>query len=234
MASFFRQPEETVRLEGFSESLRGHRAAVVASNPKAAQQFLQGRLAALDAEVAHRGRKILVVQGHHAIPKWILTMPGASWDTIFHVKDTQDLKLALTVIQHAPKPLRVAWMGGEPQAAVLQALQRVEATTLLSILERAPVADAWQAIFWTPEVPPEEVEPAVVARYGSTAIRPILKELNVSDVGLVWSSIGESERRGGLYWFDPNEGVLAAPLNHQEAAETLRAVADLLSSKPYT
>ncbi len=228
MSSFFRQPEETVRLEGFSESLRGHKVAFVVKDPKAAQALLQGRLSALDAEVAHRGRKILVVQGQHAAPKWALTF---GWDSMFQIKDTTDLKLALTVIQHAPKPTRVVWMGGEPQTAVLQALQRVEALTLLSLGERAPTADAWQAIFWTPEVPSEEVEQAVLTRYGTTAVRPILKELNVSDVGLVWSSIGESERRGGLYWFDPSEGVQAQPLNHQEAAETLRAVADLLAAK---
>ena len=94
---------DTLRLEGFGESLKGHRVACVASSPRSAETFVRGRVAAMDAEVAHRGRKILVVQGagasgtaslgSHALPRWLLSL---GWDATFQVRDVADLKLALT------------------------------------------------------------------------------------------------------------------------------------------
>lgn len=193
----------------------------------------------LDAEVAHRGRKILVLQPPsggpqqaHSIPKWLL---GFFWDAIFVVKDMTDLKLAATVIQHTAKPTRVVWIGTEPQAAVLGALGRVEGTTLISILEKVPTSLEWQAIFWTPDAQVETVEPGIFARLGggrAGQLRSILKELRASDVGLVWSSIGESDKRGDLYWYDPGEGGDLAPaLDLGEAAETLRSVAEYLTGR---
>jgi hypothetical protein len=150
---------------------------------------------------------------------------------MFHVKDTQDLKLAVTVIQHAARPTRVVWAGTEPASAVLALLGRLDGVTVLGLGERAPTASDWQSIFWSPVATVEEVEPAIVPRMGAagtTGLRSVLKELRATEVGLVWSSIGESDRRGALYWYDPTDGVAEEPLNRKEAAETLRAVAELL------
>lgn len=227
--------EETLRLEGFAESLKGHRVFCVASTPKFAETFLRGRVAALDAEMAHRGRKILVLQGTAAAaaqqPRWLTTL---GWDAMFHVRDVSDLKLALTHIQHAARPVRVFWVGGEPQAAVMTALARMDGVTVVAMGERTPSSsDAWQAIFWAPDAAVEEVEVAVAARQGAAGtgqLRAVCKELRASDVGLIWSAIGESDpRRGGLYWYDPQEGSDLQPaLDMGEAAETLRKVADML------
>lgn len=225
--------EETLRLEGFSESLRGYRTYIVASQPKAAELALRCRMTALDAEVAHRGRRVLLFQGG-VPPKWLV---GAhmSWDAVFALKDQQDLKLALTYLQHATKPVRAVWAGGEMGQGVLGALGRIEGLTLLGVGAKAPVAsaEAWQAVFWAPGAAVEEVEPAVHAHLGhagTTGLRPVLKELAASEVGLVWSSIRESDKRGALYWWDPAEGVDTKPhVDATEAAETLRAVADMLS-----
>lgn len=220
--------EETLRLEGFGESLRGTRSYFVAQKGGGGLDLLRGRLATLDGEVAHRGRKILVIQGAGAPPTPLLR---AGWDVMFHVKDTQDLKLAVTVIQHAARPTRVVWAGTEPAAAVLSLLGRLDGVTVFGLGERAPTASDWQAIFWSPVATVEEVEPAIVPRMGAggtTGLRSVLKELRATEVGLVWSSIGESDRRGALYWYDPTDGVAEEPLNRKEAAETLRAVAELL------
>lgn len=226
--------DATLRLEGFSESLKGARSFAVMPAAKAVEPFLRARLAAMDAEVAHRGRKVLVVQGGAAPPRWL---GGFGWDATFHVRDVTDLKLALTHIQHVVKPARVIWYGAEPQAAVMTALARMDAVTFMAIAEHAPVQDIWQAIFWPPTAAQEEVEPALAARLGAGAaaaagIRSILKELRASEVGLVWSSIGESDKRGGLYWYDPCEGVETRPrVDAGEAAEMLRAVAEMLEGK---
>jgi len=87
--------EATLRLEGFSESLRGKRAYCVASTPEQGKIFLKGKLAVLDTEVVHRGRKVLVFQGTAPPPKWLAQL---GWDAMFHARDVQDLKLAVTYI----------------------------------------------------------------------------------------------------------------------------------------
>lgn len=221
---------ETVRLEGFSESLRGANSFCVASNPKFAQNFLKGRMASVDAEVAHRGRKVLVCQGTYVAPRWLLHL---GWDAVFRVRDVQDLKLALTYIQHTARPTRVVWTGAEPAAAVMTTLGRLDSITLIGLGEKAPAHPDWQLIFWSPDVVQEEVEATVVARMGptgATGLRSILKELRASQVGLVWSSKDEADKHGALYWYDPADGVdLATTIDAQEAAAVLLEVAAFLT-----
>ena len=219
----------SIHLEGFSESLRGVRSYFVAPalTTKGAQQMLRGKLAALDTAVAHRGRKVLVVQGSSQ-SKWLLTQQA--WDAVFHLRDVQDLKLALTYIQHCGKPVRVVWAGTEPSGSVLQTLLKYDQLTLVGIGERTPVSLEWQAIFWSPDSSFEELESGVGARMGATGtLRSVSKELRASEVGLVWSSIGESEKKGCLYWYDPAEGASGTQFDPREAAEVLRQVADSLS-----
>jgi hypothetical protein len=148
------------------------------------------------------------------------------WDAMFLIRDVQDLKLALTFIQHMTKPGRVVWTGGDPAANVLALLAKVDALSLICVGERAPVATDWQAIFWSPGATVEDVEPSVLSRMGSQGrLRSILSELRASNVGLVWSSIGDGVR-GSLYWYDPSEGIAAAPIDPEETAEILRSLAD--------
>jgi hypothetical protein len=224
--------EETLRLEGFSESLRGHRVYCVAKSQKFAETFVLSKIAALDAEVAHRGRKVFVFQGAAGVvpPRWTTSL---AWDAAFHVRDVADLKLALTHIQHAGRPTRVFWMGQDPAAAVLVALGRMEGVTLVAVGDKPPTSADWHAVFWAPDVGFEDVELAVTQRIGSTStqnLRAILKELGASEVGLVWSAIGEADKRGGLYWYDPQEGGDLKPaIDVGEAAEVLRKVADMLA-----
>jgi hypothetical protein len=218
---------DTLHLEGFAESLRGAKVYCVASG-HGAQAVLKGRLDALDSDVSHRGRKVLVHQGS-AVPKWLQRM---GWDAMFLVRDVQDLKLALTFIQHMTKPGRVVWTGGDPAANVLALLAKVETLSLICVGERAPVVTDWQCIFWSPGTTVEDVEPAVLSRMGSQGrLRSILSELRASNVGLVWSSIGDGAR-GSLYWYDPSEGITAAPIDPEETAEILRSLADsMLASR---
>jgi hypothetical protein len=189
-------------------------------------------MALLDGEVAHRGRRILILQGLLSVPRWL----AGAWDSIFVIRDTQDLKLAATVIQHCVKPARVVWAGGEPPAAFVAAVGRMDAVTFLTVGERAPsAAQEWHAVFWTPDAMVEDVEGAVVQRMGThhaARLRSVLKELRAAEVGLVWSSIGETDKRGALYWYDPaEEGPGKIALDPEEAAELLRSLADSLLNK---
>ena len=220
--------EDTVRLEGFSESLRGSNSYCVASNPKFAQNFVKGKVAVLDEEVAHRGRKVLVFQGAQPAPRWLVQI---GWDAMFHARDVQDLKLALTYLQHAVRPTRVVWAGGDPAPAVMSTITKMEGMTLLGLGEKAPVHADWQMIFWSPDARQEDVEPTILARIPkATGLRSVLKELQASQVGLVWSSKNEKDKHGALYWYDPAEGVdLATHIDPLEAAAVLTEVAAFLT-----
>lgn len=224
--------EETLRLEGFSESLRDRRSYCVASTPAQGKQFITSKLAILDTEVAHRGRKVLVFQGPSPPPKWLRQL---GWDATFHARDVQDLKLAVTYIQHTSRPTRVVWAGSgdsTPAPSVMALLTRMEGVTLLGLGTSAPTHPDWQAILWSSDAAQTAVEAAVQARMGATGItglRSILKELQGSQVGLVWSSIGESDKRGSLYWYDPAEGVdQVTQIDMEEAAAVLTDVAAYL------
>jgi len=221
--------EPTLRLEGFSESLRGRRCFCVSTNPAQSQQFLKGRLTLLNTELAHRGRKILVFQGTGVAPKWLVQL---GWDSFFHVKDVQDMKLAMTMIQHTARPTRVVWAGSEPPASVLALFAKMDSVTLLGLGERPPIHPEWQAIFWCSDAAQEDVETVIQARMGTaglTGLRSVLKELRGSQVGLVWSSIDETEKKGGLYWYDPSEGAeQGTSLDLVEAAATLTELAAYL------
>lgn len=215
--------EPTLRLEGFSESLRGRRVYCIASTMAQGQQFIKGKLATLNTEVAHRGRKVLVFQGTAPPPKWLTQM---GWDASFHARDVQDLKLAMTYIQHAARPTRVVWAGGDPSPSVFALLSRMD-ITLIGLGERAPSHPEWQAMFWSSDATLEDVEPTVQARMGQagvTGLRSVLKELRGSQVGLVWSCIEES----ALYWYDPAEGADQEQIDLVDAANVLTELAAFL------
>jgi hypothetical protein len=62
-------------------------------------------------------------------------------------------------------------------------------------------------------------------------LQSVIPELRAAKAGLVWSSIGESERSGHLYWYDIAEGEPPAePFDMVEAANFLRDLADRIAS----
>lgn len=217
---------DTIHLEGFSESLRGSRTFIVGSNP----QCLKGVIDRLSADVSNRGRHVLVHYGS-AVPRWLQRL---GWDAFFNVRDTQDLKLAITFIQHMTKPGRVVWVGDVPGQAVMAHLTKIDGLSLVVAAAQAPSltpGNEWQAIFWPSGATAEEVESTVVARMGVQGrLRSIMSELRGAGVGLVWSSIREA-KGGALYWYDPAEGGQAAPIDPEETAEILRGLADSLTGK---
>ncbi len=232
MATGMTTPDHEVRLEGFAENLKGHKLYCVGS-PARLPALVRGRLAILDTEVAHRGRKVLFLQDHSAYASWLMRL---KWDAIFVVHDAQDVRLGLTYVANAAKPVRLVWAGGEPTNPVFAALSRVEGVSILGFGVNQPTAGDWDAIFWTHDVGAEVIEPALHYRLGAALttqynLRSVLREIAASDVGLVWSAIGEVKRHGSLYWFDPAEGGSAgSTYSAAEAAELLRSIADSIAT----
>lgn len=220
--------EPEVRLEGFAENLRSHKLYCIGS-AASLPALVRGRLAILDTEVAHRGRKVLFLHDGTPFGPWLQRM---KWDAVFHVHDAQDLRLGLTYVANATKPVRLVWAGGEPANTVFAALARMDGLTVIGFGVQQPMAGDWDAVFWTHDAAAETIEQTLVPRMGHlTTLRSVLREVGAAGVGLVWSAIAETTRRGALYWFDPAEGGAgAATYSSTEAAELLRAIADSLAA----
>jgi hypothetical protein len=99
-----------------------------------------------------------------------------------------------------------------------------------------PQSAEWEAIFWTHDVGADVIESVLNGRLGPLTtekykVVTVLKEVRGSELGLVWSSIGESDKKGFLYWFDPSEGATGSIYSLEESADLLRAIADSLAGK---
>ena len=220
---------DDIRLEGFAEHLRGKKIYCVADHANI-QQLVRSCVSSLDTEIAHRGRKVLFVQEGCVGTIWLLRM---KWDAVFYLRETQDIRLALTYAINAAKPMRIVWAGGEPSSAIFQQLSKQDGISILGFGVNMPRSAEWDAIFWK-GVDAEDIEPMLYQRLGIHTtekyhLKTVLKELKSSELALVWSSIGESDKNGSLYWHDPSDANQASTYSSEEAADILRMIADSLS-----
>ena len=219
---------DTLRLEGFAESLKSRRIYCVGT-PNLLPALVRSRISIVDTEVAHRGRKVLFIQDGNSNAAWLLRM---KWDAVIVLKDSQDLRLGLTYVINAGRPTRLVWAAStEPQASVFAHLAKCEGLTLIGLGSAQPISQEWEAVFCTHDTTVQTVEQLLLSRLGSQVmdkynLHSVMKEIQASEVGLVWASIGDSDKRGTLYWFDPAEGFMTSLYSPQEAADLSRSLAD--------
>lgn len=218
---------ETVRVEGFGNALRGEKVWLIGS-----ESLIPNRLHVLEQELLGRGRKVLILaDSRKHFPRWATKM---EWDAIFRIRDGVDLRLAITYVANGIKPIRVVWCGDEPSQAILKAMVIPE-VTFLGHGTTHPKGD-WNAIFFSGELEASRIEEALISRMGSAKLshlnlKSVVSELRAAKAGLVWSSIGESEKAGSVYWYDITEGEPPSePFHPMEAAEFLREIADKICS----
>lgn len=218
---------ETVRVEGFGNTLRGEKIWLVGLDT-----LLPNRLHVLEQELLGRGRRVLVLaDGRKHIPRWATKM---EWDAIFHIRDGVDLRLAITYITNGVKPIRVVWCGEEPSQGILKAMVVPEVTFVGHGCSH-PKGD-WNAIFFSGEMDATRIEEALISRMGSGKLsrlnlKSVIPELRAVKAGLVWSSIGEPDKSGAVYWYDIAEGEPPhEPFDATEASEFLREIADRIAS----
>lgn len=225
--------DTVIRLEGFAAPLKGQRIWICGPATALGKQ-IQGRLVVLEEELLNRGRKVLIVQNARDIPmNWSTKI---QWDATFRIRETQDLRLALTYIQNAAKPIRVVWIGDEPPLVLMTALTHPE-ITLLAASTQTPRLQ-WSAIFWHTTCEQAKIEEGLGPRIGLTALQTmnlssILRELKASQVGLVWSSIGETDKKGTAYWYDAEETLPVAPMQPVEMSALLHEIGDWLIHARY-
>ena len=223
-----------IRLEGFSSPLKGQRLWICGS-PKTVGQIAASRLSVLEEELLGRGRSILLQYNTRDISmRWTQKL---KWDAVFRIRDTHDLRIAAQYIQTAAKPTRIVWVGDEPPAAFLSVLNDPE-STIFCVSTANPKLAVWNAIFWDIEsVDQKIIEEALVHRMGLSAVSSLnlsvlLKELKTFELGLVWTSIGESNKAGAVYWVDNNDGKnTVESIQPNEAIEYLRDVLAFLEKR---
>lgn len=218
---------ETIRVEGFGNTLRGEKIWLIGS-----ESLIPNRLHVLDQELLGRGRKVLILaDGRKQIPRWATKV---EWDALFHIKDGVDLRLAITYVTNGVKPMRVVWCGEEPSPAILKAMI-VPEVSFLGHGSNQPKGD-WNAIFFSGEFEASRIEEALISRMGSARLsrlnlKSVVPELRAAKAGLVWSSIGEAEKAGAVYWYDISEGEPPQEVfDATEAANFLREIADRICS----
>ena len=217
---------DTVRVEGFGSSLKGQKIWIVGD-----EHLIPNRLHVLEQELLGRGRRVLLLaDGRKYIPKWSLQI---EWDAVFKVRDALDLRLALTYVTNATKPVRIVWIGDEPTPTVMSKLH-VQDATFIGYGNNKP-QQSWDAIFFSGLLEKNKIEDVLMPRMGSAKLShfnlsSMIPELRAAKAGIVWSSMGESEKSGHLYWYDIAEGEPPAEtFDSTEAANFLRELADKIS-----
>lgn len=216
---------EAFHLEGFSETLRGRILWTSAA-------ISAGRFAAIDQETAHRARHVFLIHGNTVVPKWVFSSPSVRMDFFIRIFDTTDLKLALTYIQSRSSPMTCVWIGAaEPPKNVVAFLQKLSHVSTV-VITPTPLED-YDAVFWSPDTAAEEIESYLIRKMGSKQasaiqVATVLKETRASNVGLVWTRIGEAAS-GNVYWFDPAEYELGGgDFQILHVPDQLRELADKL------
>lgn len=220
-----------IRLEGFSSSLKGQRLWICGS-AKSVGQILSSCLSSLEEELLGRGRSILLQYNTRDIS--MRAIQKMKWDATFRIRDSHDLRIAASYIQNATKPSRIVWVGDEPPAAFLSVLNDQD-MTFICCSTANPKLMVWSAIYWDISVIEQKtIEEALLHRIGLSALNTLnlpalVKELKAFELGLVWSSIGESNKAGGVYWVDNSDSKSGTEtIQASEAVEYLRDVIALL------
>lgn len=220
-----------VRLEGFSAPLKGQKLWVCGTRETLGNQILN-RLVVLEEELLNRGRKVLILQNQRDISlRWSQSI---QWDATFRIRDAQDLRLAATYIQNAIKPVRVVWIGDEPPSAFMSVMNSSEISFLVGSTQNP--RSSWNAIFWHPTLSQTFIEDGLTPRMGQTKVEKlnvssVLRELKASNVGLVWTTISETDKIGSVYWYDLEDTSTAQQFDPREAIDHLKEVSEFLRAK---
>lgn len=219
--------QESIQIEGFESSIKSKKLWFVGD-----ETLLLRRLNLFHTEILGRGKFVCVQADSHAhMPKAYTRFP---WDATFRIKDSQDLRLVLTYITNATKPITVVWIGEEMPPIVFS---KISDATVFALGSRQYIPkEPWDAIFFSADLLAHSVEEMLSSRLGQTKtkqtnIRSILAELRTAKASLVWSNIDDVDKHGYLYWIDALEGQAPdEPFDATETAKFLRELADRIAA----
>ena len=217
--------ETTIQLEAYSIPIRKQKIYCV-GELKQVDKSISALLNMYCDEVIRRNKTVVIFSDSYLKhqPKFLRNI---FIDAIFRVRDTQDLRLAYTFIQNTSKPLLIIWYGVSIPNVIFETKDDI---TLISggLMPK----NEYNSIFWNTTSSYDDVNSIIGLKIKDIDVKTILNETKASDVSLAWSSVGDSDKRGSLYWFDLNSIKDIQPsINYDQASEYLRTLADALEMK---
>lgn len=214
---------ESIQIEGFECSVKSKKLWFVGD-----EDLLLRRLNIFHTEILARGKFVCIQADYHVpLPK---SFSKFQWDAVFRIKDSQDLRLALTYMMNATKPITIVWIGEEMPPAVFQ---RLTDATIFALGSRSYIPKGgWDALFFPAELQSHHVEEMLLTRMGAAKIkglnlRSVLSELRTAKASLVWSKIDDPDTSGYVYWIDTLEGQMPEEkMTPQETAHFLHDLAE--------
>lgn len=203
----------SIQLEGFDGSIRGTKVLMLGK-----ETDVLARLAVLEGESLFKGRSVLVIQ------EKVRSTQGASlplsllkrrWDCIFRVRENFEAQMLATYAANAPKPLRIVWWCDGSGHEIPRALWGRWIKNDITLLGYSTTGDMlgceWDTIYFPKDVAESTVGLVLGARGSgirslASGIAGHLSEISASGAALVWSNAGDTDPKGGLYWYDPTEG----------------------------
>ena len=214
--------DSTIALEAYSIPIRKQKIFCV-GNLKQIDKIFFSLLQNYSEEVLRRN-KIVVIFSESFLKHQPKFLRSTFIDATFRVRDTQDLRLAYTFIQNTSKPLIILWYGSSIPNILFETKDDI--TLLVGGLMPK---NEYTSIVWNTSSSYDEVHSIIGIKLKDIDIKTILNETKASDVSLVWSSVGDTDKRGSLYWFDLNSSKdLHSSINYTQASEYLRTLADAL------
>ena len=217
--------ETTIQLEAYSIPIRKQKIYCV-GELKQVDKSISALLNMYCDEVIRRNKTVVIFSDSYLKhqPKFLR---NTFIDATFRVRDTQDLRLAYTFIQNTSKPLLIIWYGVSIPNVIFETKDDI---TLISggLMPK----NEYNSIFWNTTSSYDDVNSIIGLKIKDINVKTILNETKASDVSLAWSSVGDSDKRGSLYWFDLNSIKDIQPsINYDQASEYLRTLADALEMK---
>jgi hypothetical protein len=213
---------EPIHLEGYSANLRKQKIYCF-GDVSTLDKMYHGLLNMYSEEVLKTYKVIVLFSDAYLKhnPKWLR---NTYVDVTYRIKDSKDLQLAYTYIQHCVKPLVIVWYSNEiPQSIFNNLNSTKEDITLITGGTNARYD--YTSIFFTTKTTYEEIYSVLLTRLKNIDIKSVLNETKASDVSLVYNS-------GSIYWFDYNSIQGIAPIiNYKQASEYLRSLAEALELK---
>lgn len=226
---------DTIHLEGYSAPLRKQKLFCISESAQHLDIMYQGLYKTYSEEVLRRNKLVVIFSDiyvkHH--PKWL---DHYHVDAQYRIRDNNDLRLAATFIQHTSKPLSIIWYGHDLPMSLFNiwsASHHKDDITLITGGSTITRAD-YTSIFWSTKSSYDDIHSVVLYKMGpkNMDLKLIIQECKASEVSLVWSLFGESDKTGSLFWFDFNSVKNTGPhINYTQASEYLRTLADALESK---
>lgn len=213
---------DTIHLEGYSSNLRRQKVYCY-GDIQSIDKVFQGLYNMYSEEVL-RNHKVVVVFSDIYAKHYPKFLKNVCVDVMFRVKDSKDLQLVYTYIQHCVKPLIVLWYSHEISQAIYTNIYNSKEDITL-ITGGTNVKYDYTSIFFTTKTTYDELYSVLASKVKNLDLKSVLNETKASEVSLVYNN-------GMLHWFDYNSIQGITPIiNYKQASEYLRSLADALEVK---